>query len=133
MVCIYCQGATAVINSRSQRRQNQVWRRRRCLECQAIFTTIEATDASLALQVRRKMQLAPFSRDTLMLSIYASLRHRSTAAQDATALTATSVATLYRNAQAAVIDRDNIVRVVSLVLVRFDSAAATYYQAYHPV
>jgi transcriptional repressor NrdR len=132
MVCVYCAHETQVINSRHQKKANQVWRRRKCLHCQAIFTTIEATDATQALRLRRKTRLEPFSRDTLLLSVYDSLKHRKTAATDATGITTTILGLLYPLATEAVIERDVVVELVRQVLKRFDKAAAVHYQAFHP-
>lgn len=115
MVCIYCNSETQVHNSRHQKRANQVWRRRKCLGCQAIFTTLEAVDTSQALSLRRKTHLQPFSRDTLLLSIYDSLRHRPTAVNDASALTATAIGLLYPLAIDAVLERD----VVAMLCTKF--------------
>ncbi len=131
MVCIYCSGKTDVFNSRHQKRLNQVWRRRRCMVCNAAFTTIEAADPSQTVRVRRNSHLEPLSREVILLSVYDSLRHRKTAVHDATALTATIVSTLYNLASNAVIERDQIVEATAAVLERFDTVAATHYRAFH--
>jgi transcriptional repressor NrdR len=132
MVCIYCGHATQVINSRHQKKANQVWRRRQCTNCQAIFTTHEAVDTTQALRIRRNKTYQPFSRDTLLLSIYDSLRHRKTAVADATALTATILAKLQPLIHDATLDRGDITKVAAAVLTRFDQPAAIHYQAFHP-
>lgn len=45
MQCIYCQHPkTSVANSRSASKQASVWRRRRCQQCQKVFTTREEPD-----------------------------------------------------------------------------------------
>lgn len=41
MVCPYCRTKTQVVNSRAQARRYQVWRRRRCPNCQTIVTSYE--------------------------------------------------------------------------------------------
>lgn len=78
-------------------------------------------------------RLEPFLRDKLLVSVYDSLRHRKTAITDATALTATIAARAYGLADHAVIERDVLIEVTYAVLERFDTVAATHYQAYHPV
>ena len=132
MVCIYCGSNTHVTNSRHQKRANQVWRRRKCLTCGAIFSTTEGADTSQALSVQKKDGLEPFSRDMLLLSVYDSLRHRKSALEDATALTGTIISTLTPLADNAVLDRDVITTVTTTVLQRFDKPAATSYRAFHP-
>jgi transcriptional repressor NrdR len=132
MVCIYCGNETKVVNSRHQKKANQVWRRRKCLNCQAIFTTLEGVDTTQALRLRRDKRYEPFSRDILLLSVYESLRHRKTAIQDATELTGTILSHLYPLITDATVERDVIVEVATVTLSRFDKAAATSYKAFHP-
>lgn len=132
MLCVYCGSDTQVTNSRHQKRLNQVWRRRKCLNCGAIFSTLEGANTSQALSVLKKNGLEPFSRDTLFISVYDSLRHRKTVLDDATALTSTIISRLTPLVEDASIDRDVIVTVTTTVLQRFDKPAASHYQAYHP-
>ena len=132
MVCPYCGHETNVNNSRHQKRLNQVWRRRKCSSCGAIFTTTEAVDLSGALRIRMATGLEPFSRDTLLLSIYESLKHRKSAINDSGALTSTIISALYPLAEDTIIDRDVVTTVTASVLERFDKVAATHYQAFHP-
>ena len=135
MVCTYCGGPTAVVNSRHQKRANQVWRRRRCLQCNNVVTTVEGLDypASISFKPQTGV-LQPFQRDILFISVYESLRHRKTAASDAEALTATilkSLPTCFDDNQA--VDRQKLVKLVASTLQLFDKAAAVQYQAYHPL
>lgn len=132
MVCVYCESDTKVVNSRLQKKANQVWRRRKCLNCHAIFTTLEWVDASQAISIRRKRQFEPFSRDILLLSVYDSLRHRKTAMQDATELTKTIIGRLHPLISNAAINRDDLVKITAEILDRFDKVAATHYKAFHP-
>ena len=134
MVCIYCGGETKVVNSRHQKRANNVWRRRHCTVCNTVFSTIEAPDTSLSITVRKhKNALEPFERDKLFISIYESLKHRKSALVDATGLTTTILTRIYQLAEDSVIERDVIVTVTASVLERFDAVAATHYAAYHPI
>ncbi len=134
MVCIYCGGETQVVNSRLQKKSNQVWRRRRCLACQGVFTSYERADLAASLVFQRdKKHLEPFQRDKLFLSVYESVRHRKTAETDARALTDTILAKLRTKTQVASVDRSTLVSVSSEVLKRFDKAAYTAYLAYHPL
>ena len=133
MICIYCNGDTRVTNSRHQKRANTVWRRRQCVSCATIFSTIEAADTSLSISVNHDGDLEPFQRDKLFLSVYDSLKHRKSAQIDATGLTNTMLSTIYGVAGDATIDRIAIITIVAAVLERFDTVAATYYRAYHPL
>lgn len=132
MVCIYCGSSTQVKNSRLQRRANQVWRRRQCIACKAIFTTQEAAELTTSLVVQYAThQLQPFSRDKLFASIYESCKHRTEAADDAAALTKTITAALLKLQQEGNVLRDAIVRTTLETLQRFDPTAAAVYGAYH--
>ncbi len=133
MVCIYCGADTGVTNSRPQKRQNNIWRRRQCSDCGAVFTTSESPDLLKSLVVNRGKSLQPFSRDKLFLSINDSLKHRKTATSDATALTDTVIGRVYPLISSGSLNAQDIAKTAAQVLKRFDKAAATYYQAYHPI
>ncbi len=133
MKCIYCSGETKVTNSRLQKKQNQVWRRRQCLECQAVFSTAEGVTGDKSIVVQSGNAFQPFSRDKLLLSLHASLKHRKTAVSDATALTGTVLSRLYPQIADASLQRGVIVSTTHQILKRFDKAAATAYLAYHPL
>ena len=133
MVCVYCGKDTQVVNSRLQKKANQVWRRRRCLHCHNVFSSVERADWGQAVRFNHKGRLEPFSRDRLFLSLYKACRHRKTAISDATALTETVLGKLRSHAAPATLTRHQVVDAASEVLKRFDRAAATAYQAYHPI
>lgn len=133
MVCIYCGSSTQVTNSRHTGRNNQVWRRRRCKACQAVFTTHEATDLDNSLVVRKNGHLEAFHKNKLLISIYESCRHRETALSDAESLIDTVIQKLMRNkpVEEATIPLESITKTTRDVLRRFDTVAATYYGAYY--
>lgn len=131
MVCIYCGNPTKVINSRTQKRLNQKWRRRQCINCGAILTTIEQIEMTSALRVKSNKQYEPFLRDELFLSIYEAVRHRKRALEDAIGLTETVLSSLTPSGDASV-DREHIVSEASKVLKRFDLVGAALYEALHP-
>ena len=132
MVCLHCGSETQVINSRLQKRSNQVWRRRKCLTCGNVFTTEETINYDGTWMVRSKNgHLQPFSRDKLFLSLYHSCRHRQTAETDASGLTETVIKKLLARSSDGVIDSQMIVSTAQVVLSRFDRAAAVQYNAYH--
>lgn len=133
MVCYTCGGETAVLNSRPQKRPNQVWRRRQCTLCDTLFTTTESIDYAKSLLVQKPglRRLVPFERDRLMLSLYKSLGHRSTALADAGGLCATIMAKLAPAADNTVIASQRIVEVTLVALNRFDKLAAQHYAAFH--
>jgi len=132
MVCAQCGSDTQVINSRHQRRSNQVWRRRQCLSCHLVFTTEEQVDYSGLWRVASsKASLRPFSRDKLLLSLYKSCEHRKTALADASALADTVIKKLSDQVTDGVVQKQSIVQVSLVALRRFDSVASTHYLAFH--
>ena len=132
MVCIQCQNETQVINSRLQKRSNQVWRRRKCSNCSSIITTHEAADYNAAWRVKSKTQaLVPFDRDKLFLSLYKSLQHRPTAITDATGITDTVIKNLLTVQRSGLLQPEQITETVVTSLTRFDTAASIHYQAFH--
>jgi transcriptional regulator NrdR family protein len=132
MVCIHCQSETQVSNSRLQKKLNRVWRRRACSQGH-VFTTLEAADyASQWLVAGAPKRLQPFSRDKLFISLYQSLQHRKTALSDASALTDTIIQKLAGQITDGVIASSTVTSVAQIALNRFDSAASSHYQAFHP-
>lgn len=133
MVCVYCSGDTRVTNSRLQKKANSTWRRRQCIECGAVVTTLEKLETGTAVLVVYKTHQEPFSRDKLLVSLHDSLKHRKTALADASALTDTLISNLYPLIQDAVLEKSAIVAEANKLLQRFDRAAATHYVAFHPI
>lgn len=71
MLCPFCQhNKTQVFNSRSTTRDTQVWRRRRCKNCQNSFTTYEAYDLSFLDIKDPDGTISPYSKARLFSSIY---------------------------------------------------------------
>jgi transcriptional repressor NrdR len=132
MVCIYCDSPTKVVNSRRQKKLMQVWRRRACSSCGAVFTTNELVDLSSSLAVRTtEGHLRPFSRDKLYVSIMRACGHRKAAIGDSGALTATIIAKLRRQTIAAELSPAQIMVTTLQTLQHFDNAAGVQYAAYH--
>ncbi len=132
MVCIYCGSETKVTNSRSQKRNNQVWRRRECLQCQAVFTTGEVAQYDSAWRVKNASgKLETFSRDKLFLSLHHVCQHRTTSVKDAGDLADTVIKKLAPQLSNGTIDRLAIIRTAQIALNRFDQVASLQYQALH--
>lgn len=134
MVCIYCGSKTVTANSRTKARNNTTWRRRKCLECGAVVTTVEQIERALAITCKDNVgHLEPFSRDKLYISVHRSLKHRKDAIPAASGLTDTILAKLTARLQQASLDKQTITEVTGEVLRRFDKSAAVTYDAYHPL
>ena len=132
MVCVYCAEKTQVVNSRPQKRLNQVWRRRQCLQCGAVFTTEEAFNPSGSLVFDdQRTAPVPFSRDKLFASLLSALSHRTDAVESASAITATVLAKCVQDASDGRIVRQSLLTIAHTTLVHYDTTAATVYAAYH--
>lgn len=132
MVCTYCGGETDVINSRLQRRNNQVWRRRRCQKCQAVFTTHEAADLSSILRVDRQGVLEPFLPDMLFSELLHTLSHRKDAYAASREASATIIKRLLALPTKPVYTPPQISTETAKVLKRLDRRAYLRYLADHP-
>ncbi len=134
MECLYCKSKTQVVNSRPLLRINNIWRRRKCVSCKSIFTSIESINYPQALRViKANGQYLPFERDQLLLSIYDACRHREYALKDAQALTAIIMSKLLEHIDKATISVQDVKIISGEVLKRFDKAAQVHYLAYHPI
>ena len=132
MVCLYCGSETQVINSRLQKRQNQTWRRRRCLNCQAVFSTHESASYEDSWRVKAPDgSLKPFLRNKLFLSLHKSCEHRPKSVEDATSLTHTVISLLRPQTANGLLEPANIILTAQEVLKNFDASAAVHYEAFH--
>ena len=128
MVCIYCGGKTAIKNSRFQKRNNQTWRRRQCLKCNALFTTHEAVDLSSSLLVGSK----PFLQDMLFTEVLLALQDTPNNYIAAREVTNTVIQQLLRQSNKPAFEPKQISLATSKVLKRFNNRAWLRYIAEHP-
>lgn len=71
MECPYCHAQqTEVTNSRPTWGETQIWRRRKCLKCQEIFTTHEVVDLSHLVVIKKSGKSEVFNRSKLYSGIY---------------------------------------------------------------
>jgi len=132
MVCVHCAGSTHVINSRTQKRNNRIWRRRQCLTCGSVFSTEEIVQyENVWLVMDKSGGHRPFSSNKLMVSLYRSCQHRQTALKDAKALSETIIQKLQPKFRDGLISSKTITQVAQVALNRFDRAASVSYGAYH--
>ena len=131
MVCIYCGADTKVSNSRLQKRNNQIWRRRQCLGCQAIFTSHEAIDLSSGLLVGLEAPKA-FNEDLLYSDLLMALKDRKDAYTAAREACYTVIQQLLKLPQKPQFTTTDISRVCAVVLKRLDQPAYHRFYADHP-
>ena len=133
MICLYCSGETKVTNSRRQVRNNQIWRRRLCLVCGAVFTTHESIELESALFVEKNGRTTPFLPDLLLIELTRALKHRDDAYTAAREVLATIVKRLLALSQKPVFSASDVAKATTDVLKRFDRRAYQRYSADHPV
>lgn len=131
MVCLYCKHKTRIINSRSQIRLNQVWRRRKCENCNAIFSTHEIIDYDATWTVKSSDKLIPFSKDKLYQSIFKCCQHRPHAIIETKELTNTVIGKLFKHSKHGLLTNQTIIEVTQVVLNRYDKTANMQYIAFH--
>jgi len=132
MVCPYCKTSTKVVNSRSHRKSQAVWRRRQCKSCQATWTTDENYDLSTTHRVQNSSDshFEPFQRDTLFISIFDSLKHRKQATAEASALTDTVIDAMLAQ-KSPILNKNSLRQQTHQTLAAFDQTAAAVYSALH--
>lgn len=132
MKCIYCNGKTRVVNSRLQKRNNQIWRRRQCLSCSAIVTTHEGVNLSSLLIVDIGSTPKPFLIDRLFTEVLLAMQDRKDCYMAAREVTNTIVAKLLKTPGKPVYDTKQISKITAQVLKRFDRHVWLRYIAEHP-
>lgn len=132
MICPYCKADTEVSNSRNQRRANQVWRRRQCKACGAVFTTHEAIDLSSTLLVQNKGSETPFLADLLFTDILMAMGDRKDCYVAAREVTHTVIQKLLKLSDKPLFETKTISRVAGDVLAKLDRQAYLRYVSEHP-
>lgn len=132
MICLYCGGDTKVTNSRLQKRNNQVWRRRQCLLCQSVFTTHEQIELQSALSVQKNGQTEPFMPGLLLNELMTALAHRKDVYMASEELLGAIVRKLLTLPQKPLFKTSDISKITTDILKRFDRRAYLRYLADHP-
>jgi transcriptional repressor NrdR len=132
MKCVYCDSHTRVTNSRRQRRSNQVWRRRQCKACGAIFTTLEAIHLPATLIVDSRGRSEPFLPDKLYTEVLLALQDRKDCYESAREVTNTVIKELLKLPDKPLYRPNQISRAAGGVLKRLDRQAYLRYAAEHP-
>ncbi len=131
MLCINClHDKTKVTNSRQHKNNPTVWRRRHCLNCQAVWTTYERADLDNTKVINHERQTTPFNIGKLTISIARSFQHNKHGADFYSySLAQTVQEELIK--QNFHLSTDDIAINAHQVLQRFDPVAAVQYAAQH--
>ena len=128
MFCIYCGADTRVTNSRRQKRNNQIWRRRKCTDCGAIFTSHEALDLSTGFLVGSEKP-QPFVEDKLYSDLLDALKDHNDSYTAAREATYTVIGQLLKSSKKPQFSKEDISRAAAGVLERLDQRAYLRYRA----
>lgn len=133
MFCINCfHIKTSVVNSRPHKKQPTIWRRRQCVKCHTIFTTLER----VAITDQREVHSAdnsshPFNIGRLVISISQAFTHNIHSSKyDSLWLAQTVEATLIAQTRGD-LTTDQIGHTTYNVLKKYDELAAVQYAARH--
>lgn len=132
MFCINCfHPTTQVTNSRPNKKQPLIWRRRSCPQCGTVFTTTERPSLAHTHKVHLPSgETRAFNLGKLTISLSRAFQHDPLEAEFATfELAQTIETTLIRELQT--ITPEDIEVVAHQVLKRYDELAAMQYAAQH--
>ncbi len=131
MFCINCfHEKTRVTNSRSHKKQPAVWRRRKCPNCQTIFSSYEQPALENTIVLGKNHSKHPFNIGKLTVSIARSFQHNKKSADYDSYFLAQTVQ------QRIIVElkhpsSDDIAAITHDVLNKFDPVAAIQYAAQH--
>lgn len=130
MKCINCfHVKTSVTNSRPHK-QPSTWRRRRCPECQTVFTTYEKPSLDDHHILDHQGNKTPFNIGRLIISISKSFQHNPAGAKtDSLYLAQTIEAELIMHGKG--LSTDDIAAVTHQTIKLYDPVAAIQYAAQH--
>jgi transcriptional repressor NrdR len=131
MFCINCfYPSTQVANSRPNKKQPLVWRRRHCVKCGATFTTTERPSLAHNQLISNASGEAPFNLGKLIVSLSRAFQHDVTRIDNDVLELALTIQTELAT-ELKIISSDDIAAVAHQVLKRYDELAAVQYAAQH--
>jgi len=132
MVCPICGNETYVTNSRPQKRNNNVWRRRKCSSCKVIFTTHETANLADLLNVEvQNGHFEPFLIDLLYSDLLLALQDRPDRYMAAREVSSTVIRKLLLQPNKPKYQTTQISKVAADVLKNLDRRAWLRYVAEH--
>jgi transcriptional regulator NrdR family protein len=131
MVCIYCKNNTFVTNSRTKD-NNQTWRRRKCLVCNASFTSIEEIIYDKYILIASDKKLYKFTKEQLFLDIYSCIGHLKNrdGVSIAKYISDIVIKNINKNINKGLIDLVTYQEIIFKTLKRFNNVAGIHYKAY---
>jgi transcriptional repressor NrdR len=131
MFCINCfYPSTQVTNSRPNKKQPLIWRRRHCNKCGITFTTTARPSLTHNQQVHTTSGTTPFNIGKLIVSLARAFQHDQTKVDTEVLDLALTIQTELAT-ELQIITSDDIAAVAHQVLKRYDELAAMQYAAQH--
>lgn len=132
MFCINCfYPSTKVINSRPNKKEPNIWRRRHCIKCSTTFTTRERPSLTEAPNIQLPSGgMESFNLGKLTLSIAKAFTHSQKDAEYSSLPLAQTVETTLAS-QREIITPSDIEATTHSILKRYDELAAVQYAAQH--
>lgn len=131
MFCINCfYPSTQVANSRPNKKQPLVWRRRHCTKCDTTFTTTERPSLAHNQLVSSSNGETTFNLGKLIVSISRAFQHDVAKIDNDVLELALTIQTELAT-ELKMITSDDIAAVTHHVLKRYDELAAVQYAAQH--
>lgn len=130
MICPFCSSGTKIYNSRQTDSGLVTWRRHRCKQCQAKFTSRERIDWGSLVKVRNsKGEIEPYQHAKLYGSIFTAFYHKKPSGDTLSSLCDNIEAQCNSQKlfQQAFVTTESLIRASYQVLARFDRAAALAY------
>lgn len=133
MFCINCfHENTSIVNSRPHKKQPSVWRRRKCAECGAVFSTTEHPSLAENRPVDAKNgSREPFNLGQLIISINEAFSHNPLDGKKYALWLAQTVEASLSTQHPRSLSSEDIEASAHAVLKRFDEVAALQYAAKH--
>lgn len=131
MFCINCfYPKTNVVNSRPNKKQPRIWRRRSCPSCGTVFTTTERPSLAHNQPVVHDNQQTPFNLGKLIVSLSRAFPHDPSQIDIALTDLAETIE-IHLATEAEIITPEEIAAIAHQVLRRYDELAAIQYAAQH--
>lgn len=134
MKCPFCLcEKSKVYNSRATKNSTTKWRRRRCLECNNVYTTQETCDLYSIWRVKKTNSLLPYSKLKLLFSIMRSCDHKINNDKISLYITEIAEEDLYcvSAKTSCIITNTDISQAVLKALMSFDKIAYIKYASHH--
>lgn len=127
MVCPYCTSPTHVTNSRRRRLGYSIWRRRECLTCQQVFSTLEYPIVEKIIVLKTlEGRLKPLKQINVYTTVFQALGGLKAASETAQHLTETCLNKILQQGE-PVVSEKHLQKIIFATLKAYQHTAAQRY------